>query len=206
MVAGALLRADLDHAFVLARRLNHLAPFVYGAGDGLLDVNVLARLTGHHGLQRMPVVGRGDDHRVNVLAVEHSTKIPVCINAFEFGVFDRKVYVRLEDVAERDNLRVRISQKRLHHAAPLPSRTDHSDANAIIRAQDVRARRSRGAYGSDASLNEISAFDSVIHIFLFRSRFGSAPRAVASVSLLIRSTIGPRSLPLAVLIAMASTR
>src|SRR5262245_15951359 len=168
MIAGALLRADLDHAFVFARRLNHLAPFVYGARDGLLDVNVLARLTGHHGLQRMPVVGRGDDHRVNVFAVEHSTKIPVCIDAFEFGVIDRKVHLWLEDVAERDNLRVRISHKSLHHAAPLSSRTDHPDANAIIRAQDVRASRGRGAYGSYASLNEISAFDSVIHIFLFQ--------------------------------------
>jgi len=49
----------------------------------------------------------------------------------------------------------------------LPPRTDHPDANAIIRAQDVRARRSRGADGSDASLDEISAFDSV---FLFRLR------------------------------------
>src|SRR5262245_48024072 len=168
MIAGALLRADLDHAVVFARRLNHLEPFVYGARDWLLDVNVLVRLTGQHGLQRMPVVGRGDDHRVNVFAVEHSTKILVCLDAFEFGVIDRKVHLRPEDVAERDNLRVRISHKRLHQAAPLPSRTDHPDANAIIRAQDVRARRSRGAYGSDASLDEISAFDSVIHIFLLQ--------------------------------------
>src|SRR5215813_10760511 len=168
MIAGALLRADLDNAVVFARRLNHLATFVYGARDGLLHVYVLARLTGHHGLQRVPVVGRGDDHRVNVFAVEHSTKIPVCIDAFEFGVIDRKIHLRLEDVAERDNLRVRISHKRLHHAAPLPSRTDHPDAYTIIRAQDVPARRSRGAYGSDASLDEISAFDSVIHIFLFQ--------------------------------------
>src|SRR5262249_22307377 len=106
----------------------------------------------------------------------------------------------------RDNLHVRISHKRLHHAAPLSPRTDHPDANAIIRAQDVRASRSRDADGADASLDEISAFDSVIHIFLFRSRFGSVPRAVASVSLLIRSMIGPRSLPFAVLIAMALTR
>src|SRR5215470_18199405 len=168
MIAGALLRAGLDHAVVFARHLNHLAPFVYGARDGLLYVNVLARLTGHHGLQRVPVVWRGDDHRVNVFAVEHSTKVPVCLDAFEFGVFDRKVHLRPEDVADRDNLRVRIPHKRLHHAAPLPSRTDHPDANTVIRAQDVRARHSRGADGSDASLDEISAFDSVTHIFLFQ--------------------------------------
>ena len=119
-------------------------------------------------MHRVPVVGRGDDHRVNVFAVEHSTKIPVCVDAFEFSVIDRKVHLRTEDVAERDNLHVRISHKCLHHAAPLPPRTDHPDANAIIRAQDVRASRSRGADGSDASLDEISAFDSVIHIFLFQ--------------------------------------
>jgi hypothetical protein len=151
---------------VFARRLNHLAPFVHGARDGLLDVNVFARLTGRHGLQRVPVVGRSDDHRVNVPAVEDSAKIPVGLDAFEFGVIDREVYLRLEDVADRDNLRVRIPHKRLHHAAPLTSGANHADANAIIRAQNIRASRSRDADSADALLDEISAFDSVVHILL----------------------------------------
>jgi hypothetical protein len=105
---------------------------------------------------RHVVVGRSDDHRVNVLAVEDSAKIPVGLDAFEFGVIDREVYLRLEDVADRDNLRVRIPHKRLHHAAPLTPGADHADANAIIRAQDVRARRSRDADSADAPLDEIS--------------------------------------------------
>src|SRR5262249_4613056 len=168
MIAGALLRADLDHTVVFARRLNHLAPFVYSDRDGLLDVNVFARLTGRHAHQRVPVVWRSDDHRINVFAVEDSTKILVGLDAFKPGVIDRKVYLRLEDVADRDNLRVRVLHERLHHAAPLASGADHADANTLIRAQDVRARRSRDADSGDALLDEISAFDSVAHILLYR--------------------------------------
>src|SRR5262249_56636393 len=87
--------------------------------------------------------------------------------AFDIGVFDREFQMLLENVAERDNLRVRVLHKHLHHAAPLTSWADYSDANAVIRAEDIRARRGRDADGRDALLDEISAFDSVIHNFLF---------------------------------------
>ena len=46
------------------------AALVHGVGQRLLAVDVLAGLEGQHGGRRVVVVGRGDQHRVDVLLVE----------------------------------------------------------------------------------------------------------------------------------------
>ena len=53
-----------------SRRLDHLAAFGDRQRQRLLAVHVLARLAGVDRHQRVPVVGRGDDDGVDVLAVE----------------------------------------------------------------------------------------------------------------------------------------
>src|SRR5262245_1257928 len=50
VIAGALLGADLDHAVVFSRGLNHLATFVHRDRNGLFDVDVFAGLAGRHHL------------------------------------------------------------------------------------------------------------------------------------------------------------
>src|SRR5262249_58791516 len=56
------LQADLHYALIPLSRLDHPAAFGDRERKRLLDINILARLTGVNHLQRMPVVGRGDDH------------------------------------------------------------------------------------------------------------------------------------------------
>src|SRR5699024_3359559 len=62
---GALLRAALADAVVLARRLDDLAPFPDVVGDGLLDVDVLTRLERPDRRQGVPVVTGGDHDGVD---------------------------------------------------------------------------------------------------------------------------------------------
>ena len=65
-----LLAADLEDALVLARRLDHQPAFADREAHRLLGIDVLAGLAGVDADQRPPVVGRGRDDGVDVLAVE----------------------------------------------------------------------------------------------------------------------------------------
>ena len=66
-----LLGPNLADPLVLPCRLDHLAAFGDGEAHRFLAVNVLARLAGVDERQRMPMVRRGDDHRVDLFQVEH---------------------------------------------------------------------------------------------------------------------------------------
>ena len=74
---GALLGTGLEHTFGVAHGLHH--------GDGLVDIvgqrffaiHILARAHGGDGDEGVPVVGRGDEHRVDVGAREQLAKIIV---------------------------------------------------------------------------------------------------------------------------------
>jgi hypothetical protein len=73
--------------------------FVNGMSQGLLAVDVLAELQGHHRDDRVEVIGRGDHHRVDVLLLfEHSAEIDVGLGAGER--FEGALEVVLLDVAE----------------------------------------------------------------------------------------------------------
>ena len=75
---GHALVAHLRGDLVLARGLGQGAGFVEGAGQRLLAVDVLAPLDGRHGDDRVRVVGRADDDRVDaLLPVEHLAEVLV---------------------------------------------------------------------------------------------------------------------------------
>jgi len=67
---AAALGAVLDDALVLRRGLDQLAALEDVMAARLLHVDVFAGLAGPNGDQRMPVVGRGDRHRVEFLVVQ----------------------------------------------------------------------------------------------------------------------------------------
>ena len=77
MRRAALLRAHLDDAIVAARGVDHDAALADGERERLFDVDVLARLARHDRRQRVPVIGRADDHRVDVLAIEDAAEVAV---------------------------------------------------------------------------------------------------------------------------------
>src|SRR5207249_3506511 len=81
VLCRAVLRADLDHAVVLLRRLDDRPAFADVVGQRLLDVDVLAGPAGEHGDGRVPVVGGADEDGVHVLAVEYLAEVLVRLAA-----------------------------------------------------------------------------------------------------------------------------
>ena len=70
MRRDAAVRADLDHAAGRPGRLDHRPAFADRVADRLLDVDVGPGLHRGDRLQRVPVVGRGDDDDLGLLLVE----------------------------------------------------------------------------------------------------------------------------------------
>ena len=73
----ALLRARLHDAFVPARDVDHPAPFAHEERERLFDIHVLARGAGHHGVQRVPMIGRRDDHRIDIAVLEELAEVGI---------------------------------------------------------------------------------------------------------------------------------
>ncbi len=68
VLPGSLLRADLHDPPMARRRGDHPVALAHDVRQRLLDVDVLAGRARHDRHQRVPVVGRRDDDRVDVLA------------------------------------------------------------------------------------------------------------------------------------------
>src|SRR5207247_9684344 len=68
--ANAALRAVLHDAAVFLGRFDALAALENIVADRLLDIDVLAGLTGPNRDQRVPVIAGGDRNRVQLLVVE----------------------------------------------------------------------------------------------------------------------------------------
>ena len=71
MRRAAALRADLHHAIVFARRGEHRLAFRDIDADRLLAIDIRAGLHRLDHRQRVPMVGRADEHDVEVLLLEH---------------------------------------------------------------------------------------------------------------------------------------
>jgi hypothetical protein len=67
---AAAVGAVLNDSIVLACRLDQLLAFPEAVGTGLFEVDILAGLAGPDRPQGVPVVGRGDDHGVDVLVFD----------------------------------------------------------------------------------------------------------------------------------------
>src|SRR5262249_1131108 len=101
-----VLAADLQNASGLLDRRDDLYPFVNFVGQGLFDVNVLARFDRGDGGRLVPVVGRADVDGVNARRGQQFAGV------FEdFRATFRHLYsmfaASFVSVAERDNLETR---------------------------------------------------------------------------------------------------
>jgi hypothetical protein len=137
--AAAIHRPHLDDLVVATGSLDHLTPFGERVCRRLLDVHVLARLQRPYGRERMPVVRRGDDHRVDVLVVEHAAEILLEARAErrdvrELLVVDALVGEVRVDVAERLDLDVLQLREAPLERVALPADADARQHDAIVRA------------------------------------------------------------------------
>ena len=149
MLLAAPLRADLDHAVVLARRLAHLVALVDGLRQRLLDIDVLARLAGQDGGAGVPVVGSGDDHAVDVLVLEHPAKVFNERQLLLLGLADVVPHFGQDgvvDVAESLELGALLDGPQ-RHAAALVAPADQRQHHLFIGAHGGRVEIHEAAGG-----------------------------------------------------------
>src|SRR5215475_5818135 len=153
------LQADLHDALVPLSRLDHPAAFGDHERKRLLDVDILARLTGVNHLQRVPVVGRGDDHRVHVF---HIQQLPIVLELSRAAadLLRGEIHVRLINVAYGDDLGVLVREETFQHLVAAIANRDAAETNAVIRSQYTPAaeRRADGSRCRDFSKVSASQF------------------------------------------------
>ena len=134
------MRAVLDDAAVLLGRANQLASLPQVVRTGFFDVHVLAGLTCPNRHQRVPMVGRGNRHRVDRLVVEQPADIRHGSRpSTDFA--EALVEHRLVDITQGSNLDTRDAGKRIQVIFPAPLQAADGDADTIVGAKD--ALRSR---------------------------------------------------------------
>ena len=70
-IPGKPLHAHLQHALEFFGLVGNHFAFLGRVRHGLLNVHVFAALHGREGDGCMPMVGRGDEHRIDVRPLEH---------------------------------------------------------------------------------------------------------------------------------------
>src|SRR5439155_22894413 len=149
MFARALLRADLHHAVVFCRRLDHSAALGQRMRERLFDINILASFASHDHGDGVPVIRGGDDHRLYVLVVEDGAKILVPFG-LPVGELKSPVQIGLERICDGDGNELagqeKVDEVELTHSAS----ADQAHANPLISRQHAlrdRASRSDNAHG-----------------------------------------------------------
>ena len=139
---AAALRADLHDPLVLAGRGQHGLALDHVHADRLLHVDVGAGLDGRDHRQGVPVVGRGDQHDVEVLLLEHLAVVAVGARLLlrrlargdHLGGLGQHPLV---DVAQRDDLDRRHLDQAEQVALAVPAAADQADALRL----DIGKRR-----------------------------------------------------------------
>ena len=138
----AALRAHLRHALRALGGFHHLAALDDGQRERLLHVHVLAGIAGVDEHQRVPVVGRGDDDRVDVFVVQ---QLVVVVILFGIGArfLDREIHVVVAQVADGHGLLIAVLEKGVVHLIAAVAQADVAHAHAIVGAHDSGITRCR---------------------------------------------------------------
>ncbi len=137
-LAGAAVRAVLHNPVVLLDGAQQLPAFPPVVGERLFDVDVFARLAAPDGLQRMPVVGRGNGNRVNGFVLEQLAQVDEPRRPLDPHLLDfRQALVQdvLIHVAEGGQFHVLHVAVLLDVRPALPVQANHRNAHAIIGAK-----------------------------------------------------------------------
>ena len=140
---AAALAAYLHDAVVLFRRARHGEAFLDRVRHGLFAIDVLAGGAGVFHDLRVPVVRRGDDHEVHVLAVENGAVVLGGRKLFP-GDLLRGGQAAVIKVADRHHLRARAGKRRLQVFAPAHSCADGREPQRV-------ARRDGGSGGAESA-------------------------------------------------------
>ena len=160
VLPAPLLRAGLDDLLRALGELQEGVAVLEGARHRLLEVHVLAggdRVGGH---LQVPVVGAPDQDRVHVLVVEEAAVVGVLRRGGP-GDLDRLQHPRLVRVAHRHHLAAGQLLEQAHQVAGAAPGADDADADAVVRAEGLRASEARpegeGGAAGDRGAQEAAA-------------------------------------------------
>ena len=145
------LRPDLHHAFVLAGGSQYGFALEHINADRLLQIDIGTRFQRRDGLQRMPMVGRSDEHDVKLMLLEH---LAIVIIRARFvvrllsltGNLDRTVQHVLIRIANGNDFRRRHLNQSPQVAGAIPTGANepHPPGFAVCKIQRVRAQGREG--------------------------------------------------------------
>ena len=136
---AALFGTILHQHLVFLGGFNQFAPLVHIVAARLFDRNMFAGLDRPDRGQCMPVVGRHDRNRVNLLVLEQLAQVRIGLGRPQVfigkvALDDRREEIGI-DIAQRRDLDIRQSLIRLDMALPHAVNTDHRHAHTIIRSR-----------------------------------------------------------------------
>src|SRR5262249_3535345 len=109
----------------------------------LLDVDVLARVAGVDHLQGVPVVGRRDDHGVDILALEQPAIVAKLLR-LAAALLGGGVHVRLVGVADSGGLAILLLEEDVWHLIAAIAQANEAEAHAFAGAEHARGGHSGG--------------------------------------------------------------
>jgi hypothetical protein len=148
LAAGALLGPELENAlFLLQNAAQHLV-FLHGKPQWLLHVHVFVGASGGHCHGHVPMVGRRDEHSVNVLPRQQLPEVSIgnailVLVAF-IDLVERRLQIPLGDIANGHHLRIRLGQGIPHNAAPLRAHTNAAHHHAVAGRRAACLAQGRG--------------------------------------------------------------
>ena len=131
------LHADLDHASRAAEGVSHAPGVARVEGHRLFLVHVLARLDGGDEVNRVQVLRRRDQDRVDRLVVEQR---PVVLERRDAGN-DRLDFIEAAgvDVGDRGRLDVRALDRGLQDLLAARTAADQAEPDSLVRPSDSAA-------------------------------------------------------------------
>src|ERR1019366_5067085 len=136
--AIAAVGAVLHDTIVFFRGASHLTAFPPVMAHGLLNINILARLTTPYGHERVPMIRGGDRDRVDRLVIQELADVDEGRGLLKPHLLHRRQTLPhnvLIDVADRGDFHIGHLGILTHMQPSLPVETDDGDANAVVRAK-----------------------------------------------------------------------
>jgi hypothetical protein len=141
-VIGGVVRPHLEDLAVPLDGVAHLDRLLDRERHGLLAIDVLPRVHRVDRHFRVPMVGRGDDHGVDVLPVQQLSVIEVSLAAADLLGRRETALVDVADADHLDVLRLGALDERPQVAAPHAAHADEGHPDALVGApRPCRGRR-----------------------------------------------------------------
>ncbi len=139
--------AELEHDPALLQRVAHQLGLGQRPRESLLAVDVFARFHGVEHHLAMPMIRRGDDHRIDVRVGQQFAVIDVGFHLRVEAALDAFLPMRPIDIADRHHLDVGGVDDRVDEVAAAGPQADATDANRLAGGWSGENRRSEGGDG-----------------------------------------------------------